>query len=453
MTTPTPEEYEDAEEAMGQLAELGRKQKEEQTKAEQALGTRLKSINDYVMSDYEAITTLSKNLNINATDARKRLDTFPSEYIVDGQTIPDFVKKMRKARRSLKGESRTRMSKSIDTVIEGYGEHIHKCINSIYWISPYKVPLLKMRFTEKDLSKLNKITDVKKRRVVVDSLCKLWEIDLKKENMAYSKEYAKLEKDSRIAKKEFRQEIKSITDQSLIKSKKEKSLDFIMKAVCENPGIGLGQIHDSMPTNLHKINSTSTISKMINKLEIGSSNGGYYKLPNELKKNVWAYTAAFIDSDGYITMDRNHNPRVGLVATGERGKVFMNEMHKSIGFGKLHLDQKSPQDTRPVNRLNFYSQDDVHNLLTKCLPHFRMKKGNAELLLELIRMKKSYKKADWYKGRCEEIFKLMKWENHKDHVGFDFLKEGIYVDDIAKLQGNCKMSVMDELEGIGGMIV
>ena len=47
-------------------------------------------------------------------------------------------------------------------------------------------------------------------------------------------------------------------------------------------------------------------------------------------------------SSGYITMDRNHNPRVGLVATGERGKVFMNEMHKFIGFGKLHLDQKIP---------------------------------------------------------------------------------------------------------------
>ena len=62
-----------------------------------------------------------------------------------------------------------------------------------------------------------------------------------------------------------------------------------------------------------------------------------------LKKNIWAYTAAFIDSDGYITMDRNHNPRVGLIATGERGKAFMQEMHKSIGFGKLHLDQKSPQ--------------------------------------------------------------------------------------------------------------
>ena len=447
------DEYDEAAERMRRLAELEREREEELTQVESDLNIKLTGVADFVMSDYEAITTLSKNLNINATDARKRLSTFPSEYVVDGQNIPDLVRKMRKARRKLKGDSRIRMSEAIDTVIDGYADHINKCIDSIYWIKPYKIPLLKMRFNEKDLSKLNKLSEVKERRTVVDSLCKLWEIDLKKNGMAFGSEYAKLEKESRLAKKEFREELKKVSDQSLVKSKKERTLDFIIKAICENPGIGLLNIHDQMPNQLHKVNSTNTISKMIKKLEVGSYDGSYYKLPNELKKNIWAYTAAFIDSDGYITMDRNHNPRIGLVATGERGKVFMNEMHKSIGFGKLHLDQKSPQDTRPVNRLNFYSQDDVVNLLTKCLPHFRMKKGNAELLLELVRMKKSYKKAEWYKSRCEEIFKLMKWENHKDHVGFDFTKEGIYVDDISKLQGNCKMSLMDELEGIGGMII
>jgi hypothetical protein len=40
----------------------------------------------------------------------------------------------------------------------------------------------------------------------------------------------------------------------------------------------------------------------------------------------------------------------------------------------------------------------------------------------------------------------MKWENHKDHVGFDWLKEGIYLNDITKLQKNCMTSTMDALE-------
>ncbi len=412
-----------------------------------------KGITDYVMSDYEAVTTLSKNLNINATEARKQLSSFPNEYVVDGENIPDLVRKMRKARRKLKGEDRVRMAKAIDTVIDGYSDHISKCIDSIYWLSPYKEPLLKMRFNEKDLMKLNKMGDVKSRRKVVDALCKFWEHDLKKTDMVYGKDYSSLEKTCRLAKKDFRAEIKSISDQSLVKSKKERVLSFIESEIRKQPGIGAKQLHDKMPSVLHKNTTSNMISKMVKKLDVAVVNGGYYKMPNEIKKNIWAYTAAFIDSDGYITMDRNHNPRVGLIATGDRGRAFMEEMHKSIGFGKLHLNQKSPQDTRPVQRLNFYSQDHVTDLLTKCLPHFRLKKGNAELLLELIRMKKSYKKQDWYKGRCDEIFKLMKWENHKDHVGFDWAKEGIYLDDIAKLQGNSKMSLMDSMEQIGGSLV
>ena len=145
-------------------------------------------------------------------------------------------------------------------------------------------------------------------------------------------------------------------------------------------------------------------------------------------------------------MDRNNNPRVGLVATGDRGKAFMLELHKCLGMGRLHLDQKSPQDTRPVNRLNFYSQKDVHDLLTKCRPHFRMKGPNADILLELVRIKKGFKKQPWAKGRMGELFKLMKYHNHRDNVNFDFSAFDIDLDSISKLEENSKMSWMDKLE-------
>tara|TARA_R110000744_G_scaffold25377_3_gene62995 strand:- start:24 stop:1385 length:1362 start_codon:yes stop_codon:yes gene_type:complete len=451
----TAEQLDEGAEEMQELARIKRQQDEVNNKLKEK-GVNLKplekTISDYVMSDYEAVTMLSKNLNINATEARKQLSTFPNEYVVDGENIPDLVKKMRKARRQLKGDDRLRMAKAIDTIIDGYSDHITKCIDSIYWLKPYKEPLLKMRFNEKDLIKINKIDNVKSRRKVVDSLCKFWEYDLKKTDMVFGKEYAGLEKSCRLAKKDFRAEIKTISDQAITKTKKEKIISFVDSEIRKNPGIGVRELHDRLPTTLHKGTTTNILSKMIKKLEVTSLDGAYYSMPSEIKKNIWAYTAAFIDSDGYITLDRSMNPRVGLVATGQRGRAFMQEMHKSIGYGRMHLDQKSPQDTRLINRLNFYSQGDVTDLLTKCLPHFRLKKGNAKLLLELIRMKKGYKKSDWYKPRCDEIFKLMKWENHKDHVGFDWLKEGIYLDDIAKLQGNCKVSVMDSMEQIGGAI-
>ena len=138
-------------------------------------------------------------------------------------------------------------------------------------------------------------------------------------------------------------------------------------------------------------------------------------------------------------MDKNHNPRVGLVATGTRGKAFMQEMHKSLGMGRLHLDQKSPQDTRPVNRLNFYSAEEVKKLLTKCRPHFKMKGPNADVLLELIKIKKNDKKKEWYSQRKDELFKLMKYHNHSDNTKFDWKEWDIDINNINKLIDNSKM--------------
>ena len=451
----TAEQYRQASTQMDRLAELKDEEEEAMEEVQQELDIELKGLFSYgeVLSELDEIAKVSNTYKINGSQARDMLNLYPKEYLVQDQTVPEIIKTMRNNRRNLKGEYRDKMSKAIDTLIDAYSDHLNKCIDSIHWITPYKQTLLKMRFNEKDLSKLYKMKDIETRREVVDALCKYWEAELEQQDMVYSQEYAQLSKTMSSAKKQFRDAIAKVSDQSITKSKKERQEEFIVKMVCENQGIGARQIHERMPTNMYKISSPQMISKMIKKLDIVSVDGAYYKMPSEMKKNIWAYTAAFIDSDGYITLDRNMNPRVGLVATGERGKAFMNEMHKSIGFGRLHLNQKSPQDTRPVNRLNFYSQDDVMNLLTKCLPHFRMKKGNAELLIELIRMKKSHKKADWYKQRCDEIFKLMKWENHKDHVGFDFTKEGIYLDDIQKYKDNCKISLMDEIEQIGGTIL
>lgn len=457
---PTAEQYDKASEQMSRLARLEREEKDAQSEVEEELDVEFEDVemksllsNGRVLSELEEINKLSDTYKINATDAKKMLNNFPTEYIVNDKNIPDLIKQMRLSRRSLKGEHRDKMSKAIDTMIDAYTDHLHKCFDSIHWLSNYREPFLKMRFNEKDLNKLNKMKDAESRREVIDSLCKYWEAELEQKGMPYSSDYSVLSRKMSIAKKGFRNAIAKITNQSITKSKRERQEDFVLKAVCEMQGITAQQIYDRMPDNMLKSTSPQVISKMVKKLDIVSVDGSYYKLPSEIKKNIWAYCAAFIDSDGYITLDRNMNPRVGLVATGTRGRAFMEEMHKSIGFGRMHLDQKSPQDTRLINRLNFYSQADVTSLLTKCLPHFRLKKGNAELLLELIRMKKAYKKADWYKGRCEEIFKLMKWENHKDHVGFDWAKESINLDDIQKYKDNCKVSLMDSMEQIGGMVI
>ena len=82
------------------------------------------------------------------------------------------------------------------------------------------------------------------------------------------------------------------------------------------------------------------------------------------------------------------------------------------------------------------------------MPYFKLKKKNAEILMELMRMKKSHKKASWYNARKEELFKLMKYENHKDTKDYDFAKYNIDIDSVAKYYDNDKMQEMDKLEAV-----
>tara|TARA_R110002110_G_scaffold47357_1_gene142289 strand:+ start:3688 stop:5421 length:1734 start_codon:yes stop_codon:yes gene_type:complete len=404
--------------------------------------------NQNIMDEHELVRNMSMEFKTNLSETKKMVEEFPREYLIDGNDISNTVKTLRKYRRTLKGENKIELTKGIDTLITAYSSHLDDCIKSIYWLNKYETPLRKMNFTEQDLKKIHSIKDYDTRIGLVDILCKFWEADLELKELNYCKDYSNLHKERGVSKREFKKYLKNITHQSIRKNVSDSMNDFIVKSVCNSPGISARQLHERMDNKLYKRASPQIISKAADKLGITNVDGSYYKLNSDIKKDLYAYTASFIDSDGYITIDKSHNPRVGLVATGDRGKAFMIQIQKELGVGKLHLDQKSPQNTRPVNRLNFYSQADVTELLTKCRPYFRMKGTNADLLLELIRMKKSYKKADWYKNRCDEIFKLMKYENHKDHVNYDFSKYDVDIETVAKLHDNCKTSIMDDLESI-----
>ena len=401
-----------------------------------------------ISSHFDIEKVFAQKNKMSLSNARRTLENPLVKYRIQDKSIPDVIKDLRYHRRTLKGETKVKFTTSIDNLIDAYSDHLSKSIDKIYWISKYKPVVQDMVCSEDHLLSLSKINDEDTRRDIVDSLCKYWEAKIDRDGLRYGQEHSVLTKEMTKAKREFKKIIKEQKKYLANWSEKDEIKKRILEYVCEEPGVSVRQIHDRLPKVLQNKTTPTIISKMATSQNITNVKGTLYKFSDDIKKDIYSYTAAFIDSDGYITMDKNHNPRVGLVATGDRGKAFMMEMHKSLGCGRLHLDQKSPQDTRPVNRLNFYSMDDVKSLLTKCLPHFRMKKANAEILLELIRMKKAHKKADWYSDRKDELFKLMKYENHKDHVGFDFTKYDIDIDTVAKLHGKSKMVEMDKIEGV-----
>lgn len=427
-----------AAELADQELELVERQKEI---TEQMKKTWLKEQN--ISSHFDIEKKFAVEYQLSLSKARETLKTNIKKLKVEDNDVPSLIKQLRKYRRTLKGEEKNAITDSIDNLIKAYGEHLDETIENAYWISKYKPLVKEMTCNEDTLIKLSYVTEETVRRDMIDSLCKYWEAKLDRKDLSFNKEYAKLSKEMVASKKAFK---KSLKNYMLGVSSKDVIKQEILKAVCEESGISSRQIHERLPTKLFKKTSPSIISKMAKTLNITNVNGAFYKIHDDIKKDIYSYTAAFIDSDGYITMDKNYNPRVGLIATGERGKAFMLEMHKSLGCGRLHLDQKSPQATRSVQRLNFYSGDDVVNILTKCRPHFKMKRANADILLELVRMKKSYKKQDWYAQRKEELFQLMKYENHKDHVGYDFSQYGIDPTTVAKLHGNSKMALMDKLD-------
>ena len=385
-----------------------------------------------IVKDYADIA------NINLTSAKESLSEYPKKYEIEGKDVPTLIKEMRKYRRTLKGETKIAFTNSIDSLIKAYADYLNDCIDSIYWVKKYKYPLKQMNYNEDKLVKLNSITKEENRREIIDCLCKYWEAEQNRRGLSYNKEYSRLTKEMKTHKKQFTNLIKQTPISS---SPKDTIRKAILDSVCNNPGISSRQIHESLPQKLYDRSSPNIIAKLAKEQNITNVDGAYYKINDDIKKNIWAYTAAFIDAEGYITMDKNHNPRVGLVATGDRGKAFMLEMHKSLGMGRLHLDQKSPQDTRLINRLNFYSGPEIKKLLTKCLPHFKLKKNNANTLLELIKIKKYDKKKDWYSVRKDELFKLMKYYNHSDNAKFDWAAWNIDIDSINKLEENSKMGI------------
>ena len=138
--------------------------------------------------DHESIAKdYAERFDINLTDAKKQLFTYPEKYEIQGNDIPKVIKQMRNHRRTLKGEKKIEFTKAIDNLIDGYADHLDKCVDSIYWIRKYKVPLKQMNNSEYHLRKLNSIESEMEKRNIIDTLCKYWEADLDRRNIKFQR--------------------------------------------------------------------------------------------------------------------------------------------------------------------------------------------------------------------------------------------------------------------------
>ena len=92
--------------------------------------------------------------------------------------------------------------------------------------------------------------------------------------------------------------------------------------------------------------------------------GEYMSLSKEglIIKDPWAYAAGFLDADGYITITERGEPRAGFIATGDRGSIHCEQLHKNIGAGGYNLTKRcTKMDKKASTSVSFYSKDDLQN--------------------------------------------------------------------------------------------
>ena len=390
------------------------------------------NINEWLSTQYgnevDILKDISKTLQINLTEAGDYIQQLPVEPIVSNKNIPDLVKELRDMRRKLKGDEKVKLTKGIDHLITAYEDYVQKSL---------------------EIQKLHNIKDGNTRKQIIDLCCKMWESDLEMKSLDYGTQYSNNYIALKESRNELRQLLKNIPHQATRKTKKEMIEKSVREIICNNQGLSSNEIHSRLSKGHSKISTPQSISKVLMKMGATKVENEYYLVKHLIKKDLYSYVAGFIDSDGYITMDASLAPRVGMIATGKRGKAFFQELEKELKCGRLHLDQKVGENSRSQHRLNFYSQDDISTILEKCIPHLRMKKSQGKLIQEAIRIKKNYKREDWAKPRLQEIFKLIKYENWKDSRGQgvkEFEKYGIDPEVVVKYHDNCKMRLMDEME-------
>ena len=101
--------------------------------------------------------------------------------------------------------------------------------------------------------------------------------------------------------------------------------------------------------------------------------------------DIWGYSAGFLDADGSIYITDRGEPRASFIATGSRGKLHCEHLHKVLECGRLQLDQKVYKNgQRSQHRVTFTSKDDLRKLLNGVLPHLCMKESQAKAVLQYI---------------------------------------------------------------------
>lgn len=336
-------------------------------------------------------------------------------------TADDLVKRLRKARRHNKDSSNDidamisdiRTIKSIETELT---------IKNLSWSTDLEHCIKGIGLSDRSLKHLRQFGE--SRSVSLQKACLLWdkaEMTLKMldehEDVWGAEEqqaWASAMRDRSDARKMWRT---ALFQSDKLSKSQQNHLSYVSEQLLTKGPMHIKDLQTDMNEEgmLSKSFTSSKFASLLNMygeeydIMKGTKKGTYVRLSNEglVLKDVWSYGAGFLDADGYITITERGEPRAGMIATGERGRVHCEDLYKTMDCGVLQLDNKVHKNSnRSQHRLQFYSKADLRKFLGGVLPHLKMKDTQAKAVLAFIDEKDPVRK--------EELKRLVRYKNWED---------------------------------------
>ena len=303
-----------------------------------------------------------------------------------GKSANDIIRDLRKARRVLK-EDKGEIDALIASIRALKSAEVDATLSRLEWAPPHIETMRKMGLSNKDMRSLRLFGDTRKTSLM--RACSVWEAA--EDALAKLDEFADVwgeeERNAWVNAMQQKQDARKMWRNALHQfetlSKEQQNWLHMAKAEVEEKGAMSAR---AITSNLvEKGVSRITAGRMSKLLTMygeevnivkGHRKGEFISMSREglVLKDPWAYAAGFLDADGYITITERGEPRAGFIATGDRGRMHCEELHKNVGAGILQLDQKVYKDgQRSQHRVSFYSKDDLNKLLDGITPHLRMK--------------------------------------------------------------------------------
>jgi hypothetical protein len=298
-----------------------------------------------------------------------------------GKSASEIVKELRKARRVFK-EHRDEIDDIIDNVRKIKSMEVDATIKQLGWGAEYEEDIRKLGVSERDLKSLRLFGQTRKSSLL--RACNSWAAaeDALAKLDEFEDVWGEEEKFAWVNAMEMKQDARKMWKNALhqidnLSKEQQKWMRLAKEEITNHGSISARAITENLiEKGVPRLNS-NRLSKLLNM---------YGEEINIVKAHRnWAYAAGFLDADGYITITERGEPRAGFIATGDRGKLHCEQLHKNIGAGVLQVDQKVYSDgQRSQHRVSFYSKDDLAKLLDKITPHLQMKERQAKAVMAFI---------------------------------------------------------------------